>query len=135
MTPQLITLAESMAIAVLRKDWAAALALADNLIELRDNPTAMTKRAEEIYNSSSRPVDGYEVFHWPEFRAFARRLGIVWDLHTREITFTLREGEAVVIKQDYLGMEARNPNPDTTTLHNQQLRTSLPPREEQTDEG
>lgn len=106
-----MTIAEAMAMAVIRGDRVAAYALADALIEERSNPTSMQQQAAAIHAAPDRrPVEGYEVFHWPEFRAFARRLGLVWDLYTQEIMFTLKEGELVIIKQNYVANETRNPH-------------------------
>lgn len=101
-----MTLAEAMAMAVIRGERVAAYALADKLIEERNNPENIQQQAAALHQETHRrPVDGYEVYSWPEFLAFCKRAGILWDLHTREITFTLREGELLVIKQEYVARD------------------------------
>ena len=46
---------------------------------------------------STRIVDGYEVFHWPEFLAFAERCGVDTSRYIKSISFSLVEGETVLI--------------------------------------
>ena len=38
-------------------------------------------------------VDSYEVFHWPEFRAFAERLGVPLGKPIRSLTVHLAMGQ------------------------------------------
>lgn len=51
----------------------------------------------------SRILDGYEVFHWPEFLAFAKRCGVDISKPIKSISFTLAEGECVLITVSQLG--------------------------------
>jgi len=87
-----------MALAVLRGDRAAAMALADKLAE------EQVGLPDVNYDSKTHKgtVDGYEVYHWPEFRALCHRLGIAYGLGTRTLTIRLAEGEAVTVTQEYL---------------------------------
>lgn len=123
---QIKTLAEAMAIAVLKGDMAAALALADKLIEERSE----VKRdfATLIEQSiPGTPVTGYEVYRWPEFIAFAQRLGFKWDLRTIECTITMKRDELVRIDHVYAGNnDTPPPAVNTTTMQNQQFATYAP---------
>jgi hypothetical protein len=49
--------------------------------------------------------DGYGVYGWPEFIAFARRLGFMWDLRTIGVVIRIYEGERVVIEHQYAGAD------------------------------
>ena len=92
------TLEEEMAIAVLRGDRAAACALADRLIEVRDAVPIV----EEEISSSTHVTLCYEAYHWPEFLAFAKRLGIAWTRRTISITISMPHPDDVVrIEQTY----------------------------------
>jgi hypothetical protein len=103
-TNQMKTVAEAMAMAVFRREWDAAFALADKLIDLRNNPESLEQQAAAIHLDPNRhSVDGYRVYSWPEFQAFCRRAGIVWGLHTKRITITLEEGMSLMIYQEYNG--------------------------------
>lgn len=100
-----MTLAESMAMAVIKGDIAAAYALADLLQEQREHPDSMAEQASAVHGESSRVTDGYQVYQWPEFRAFAKRLGFAWDLYTVDATIIVKEGEMVRIVQNYAGRD------------------------------
>ena len=54
-------------------------------------------------------VSGPEVYNWPEFIAFAKRLGIPWELPTVDITITLPLDGLVRIAHDYTGKERHLP--------------------------
>jgi hypothetical protein len=96
----MITLAESMALAVLKGDMAAAYALADQIINERIIDPV--KQSIAIRDIREHPfADGHVVYGWPEFQAFAKRLGLMWDLSTRQITITLPAEGSVTISQDY----------------------------------
>ncbi len=82
-----ITLAESLAMAVLKGDTAAAYALADQLIEEREGFENLKQRAIAT-RTYPYATDGYSVYSWPEFRAFCDRLGVLWDLRTIDITIS-----------------------------------------------
>ena len=49
-------------------------------------------------------ADSSEVFSWPEFKAFAKRLGIS-DRATRKLTIRIAVGEIVEIQEAYLGQD------------------------------
>jgi hypothetical protein len=63
--------------------------------------------------------DGYEVYHWPEFRALGERLGLVWGLPTRQVTLHLAYGKPASISQSYFGrdLEADLPAPQIVERH------------------
>ena len=48
-------------------------------------------------------ADGIEVYHWPEFKALAKRLGISHKLPTTNLTITIPIGGVVLVAHDYLG--------------------------------
>jgi hypothetical protein len=50
-------------------------------------------------------TDGYEVYHWPEFRALCRRLGVIWGLPTSALTIQIRIGDPPVILHEYQGRD------------------------------
>lgn len=127
MTERLKTLAEAMAIAVLRGEMDAALALADKLTEERDQGTANERIIKNYRSQNARlAADGYAVYQWPEFRAFALRLGVMVDHNTWEISFAIREGEVVEVNHRYVGFDAPQQGPiDTTTLHNETFSTAI----------
>lgn len=101
-----MTLAESMALAVLKGDHVAAYALADKLIEQRDEGfDAMARAARELREKHPVAHDGYGVYHWPEFQAFCKRAGILWDLRTVSMTFTIEEGACLDVTQTYRGTD------------------------------
>lgn len=104
-----MTLAEAMALAVLRGDEAAALALADRLIEGRlDTPGARERLAS---GPRRNPVSALEVFGWPEFRALALRLGIQHRLPTTSLTIDLDVGGSVRVTHRHLGSVAAAVDP------------------------
>lgn len=63
------------------------------------------------------PVEGQEVYHWPEFKALCKRLGVSWECETTKITITLAPGELALVCQDYQG----------TDRHLQQPPAGIPP--------
>jgi hypothetical protein len=52
-----------------------------------------------------KQLTGFEVWQWPEFRAFAERLGINADLATRELTIRMTE-DAVTVQQEFVATES-----------------------------
>ena len=48
-------------------------------------------------------MDGYEVFHWPEFLAFAQRCGVDTTKAIKSISFSLEEGSSVLITLVQMG--------------------------------
>jgi very-short-patch-repair endonuclease len=97
MSPKQRTLAEEMALVILRGDTVAAYALADALLEERDGKVTKMAKAAEALRQEPLASDGYEVYRWPEFRAFCDRAGILWDLRTISMTFTIEEGSRLVV--------------------------------------
>lgn len=97
-----MTLAESMAMAVLKGDMVAAYALADKLLEEREGGVEkMAKAAKALREQTPPAYDGYQVYFWPEFQAFCKRAGILWDLRTVSMTFCIAEGKRLVIDHQY----------------------------------
>lgn len=73
-----------------------------NVMERKMNGEERTRRLA---------IEGSDVYNWPEFKAFAERLGIDWALPTTKLTITLGVGELVLVAQDYHGSERHLPNP------------------------
>lgn len=48
-----------------------------------------------------KPVEGYEVYHWPEFIAFAKRLGVPWELPTIDLNIFIPVDGFVKITQEF----------------------------------
>src|SRR5215831_410332 len=103
MSETLRTLAENMALAVLKGDLVAAYALADLLQErAAAGPGKLAEAARVLREKKHKVcVDGYEVYQWPEFKAFCRRAGIAWDLNTVDMEFRIVEGEFVIVNHRY----------------------------------
>lgn len=100
------TLAEAMAVEVLKGDMIAAFALADALLEERDvGGSPMAKAAKEMFGKrrSVGGATGINPYHWPEFRAFCQRAGIAWDLRTISMSIHIEEGFMMRIEQKYAG--------------------------------
>lgn len=124
-----MTLAEAMALAVLRGDMVAAYALADRLQEERAADPAAQAMAQAATRSAG-PARCHDVYQWPEFLAFARRLGFMWDLSTRDVVIRMPLDGLVEIEHNYVGTDgppAGTPI-DTTTAHNRVRRTRIPAR-------
>lgn len=116
MTSEMKTVADAMALATLRQEWSAAFALADKLIELKNSPETLAQRAAAAEQTAQRMAyNGYDVYHWPETVAFMKRLGVDISLNTREISFTLREGEVVLINHSYIGHD-NGPQTENLTI-------------------
>jgi hypothetical protein len=109
MSPKQRTLAEEMALAVLRGDTVAAYALADQLLEERDGKVTKMAKAAEALRRKAIADDGYAVYRWPEFKAFCDRAGILWDLRTISMTFSIVEGGRLEIDQKYIGSDNDTP--------------------------
>lgn len=101
----MLTLADEMALAVLRGDNVAAYALADQLLEEREGKITKMAKAAELLRAIPGAFDGYQVYLWPEFRAFCDRAGILWDLWTISMTFTIEEGSRLVVNHTYAGSD------------------------------
>lgn len=68
-------------------------------------------------------ITGLEVYQWPEFIALCDKLGIDWNLSTKELTIKLTVDD-VLITQSFV---PQKPFLDTTTLHNKEWMTKEPP--------
>lgn len=106
-----MTLAEQMALCVLKGDMVAAYALADALVEERERGlTTQAQVAKELSEQTSVCHDGYSVYRWPEFQAFCRRAGFLWDLRTIKMTIYINEGERLRIDHQYAGSDDQRAN-------------------------
>lgn len=118
------TLLEALAIACLKGDLTAGYAIVDRLIEMRDNPD--WDRARQIREKRICHPEQDRVYHWPEFQAFAKRLGILWHLGTTTLIIKFAPFKAVEVTHSYLAADQGEQPPDsydTTTDHNQTFRT------------
>ena len=92
---------------------------------MKEVPRHMRKR-----EPNGTPVDGYEVFRWPEFKALCERLGVEYSLPSSSITIRVAIGEPPIITQDYHGKDFNEPTPEriinTTNLHNETYETHSP---------
>jgi hypothetical protein len=59
--------------------------------------------AQTVHVRKRFPALGHDVYHWPEFKAFATRLGIPWDLGTVFVTIELPLEGPVMITHKYQG--------------------------------
>jgi hypothetical protein len=101
-----------MALAVIRGDRAAAYALADKLVQESQETQLGRALRERAVRDAPVAGGGYALYSWPEFQAFCRRLGVLWDLRTVKITLHLGEGEAVRVVQEYMGSDVPGPAPE-----------------------
>lgn len=75
-------------------------------------------------------ADSFEVFRWPEFLAFAKRLGIPLELPITDLGIVLRMDESVKVDLGFRSMDLENQPPvETTSLHNKEWSTFQPPTE------
>lgn len=107
------SVAEMLAIAVLRGDEVAKWALVDQLLMERDaDPRLFQNKLIE-----GRIVSGYEVWSWPEFQRFIERLGVARGLPTVDLVIEMPLEGAVEIHQRY---QARSSWPRTVALSREQ---------------
>lgn len=99
------TLAEAMALAVIRGDMVAAYALADMLIMEKNagDGGVAAQAASVIRGWPIAHIAGYDVYNSPEFEAFARKFGIAWDLNTVNMTIHLPADGPMSVIQEYRG--------------------------------
>lgn len=57
-------------------------------------------------------LTGHQVFHWPEFQALAKRLGVDMNRKTKRLVIVLDIDEMATIDHTYVGVE--HPNESTT---------------------
>lgn len=100
-----MTTAQALAIAVLKGDLGAAYALADRLQEEANDNQELNAIREAATRGGGTAYDGHAVYHWPEFQAFAQRLGLMWNLRTIDVSIHIREGELVTIEHRYAGSD------------------------------
>jgi hypothetical protein len=97
-----MNLAEALAVAVLKGDTAAAYALVDRLQEQRaDDPC---QKSIDARGEGAAPVMALDVYHWPEFMALCKRLGVLWGASTEEITIHLPIRGIVKVDHKYQGV-------------------------------
>ena len=65
--------------------------------------------SEEKIEKADCFADGYEVYNWPEFKALAKRLGIVWELPTSRVQIDIPVDGPVEITQTYRHREMSVP--------------------------
>ena len=84
--------------------------------------------AEKEYRDTTTPVgDGWEVFAWPEYQAFRKRLGIPIFLDETALTIRIAIGERPKITHEYGPREPRNGEPiELTSQHNEKFKTYTP---------
>lgn len=100
------TVEQQMAIEVLRGDLSAAAALKD---WLEEHFGEEYRALREAVTCPEGAYDGYAVYGWPEFRAFAKRLGIPYGARTVRLTITLAEGEAPTVVHEYQAADMEEP--------------------------
>lgn len=77
--------------------------------------------------------EGNDVYHWPEFKAFAARLGIAWDMATTDLVIEMSLEKCVRITHTYRGTDTSDWE-ETTTMHNKEYRTFRVPPKPSADE-
>ena len=104
-----LSLAESMALAVLKGDEVAAYALADKLVEeLGGRPSLheVMKIVKKGY-PGRLSVDGCELTNWPEWIDLCARLGVKWDLPTTKLVLTITPDESMTVEQTYYARDMK----------------------------
>lgn len=105
-----LTLAEALAMAILKGDMAAAYALADLL---HDDPGRdRLNEAARVAREAGGRANGRDVYGWPEFRAFARRLGFLWDHLTVDVAIFIPPYGPVQVTHKYQGVNVEAPADD-----------------------
>jgi len=75
------------------------------------------------------PARSWDVFRWPEFQAFAERLGIDLTQPIKDIIIRLPFDELAQYDLTLRGSDTKKSQSgmiDTTTLHNDKWRTKIP---------
>jgi hypothetical protein len=100
-----------------------------------DSGVVETVQAIPSRTKDNKHPEGYDVVRWPEFIAFAKRLGINLALPFRDLMINIPfEGRCVEITQTYVADDINQPDAkmpfddqvrplDVTTAHNQYSRT------------
>jgi len=72
-----------------------------------DKPTVVIQpNLPEQITATVQPVDGFTVFRWPEFKAFAERLGLDLSKPIKTLVFDVRIGCAPSVWVEYIGRDA-----------------------------
>ena len=74
---------------------------------------------------------GFDVYHWPEFKAFALSFGFPYEAFVKWCSFRIAEGEQPTMTVNMAGFEAEHVDQerkaiDTTTMQNKEFRTFAP---------
>lgn len=96
---------------VRRGDRAVGHGLAErHLAALRFDSYRHSLIAQAGYNSDMRTPTSSEVYQWPEFKAFAQRLGVTVDKPSTWFRVTMDfDGDRLVeIEQHYFGQDSHN---------------------------
>ncbi len=85
------------------------------------------KRPIQSRTKDANRETGYGVHRWPEFLAFAKRLGIDLELPTTVITIRIPHDEIVTIIHEYLADDIDQQDTvstfETTNVHNEEFTT------------
>jgi hypothetical protein len=75
----------------------------------------------------STPLTSMEVYHWPEFKALCKRLGIDWEEGTKTLSIQIGPDpeDPVRVVHEYQ-VRSKDEMIDTTIRHNRKWRTGLP---------
>jgi hypothetical protein len=104
-----VTIGEEMALDVLKGDTVRAYVLAEQLLKDRDSSRSAQAEAAKILRTKHQGVnDGYEVYRWPEFQAFCKRAGILWDLLTIGMVIHVNVGEMLKVEHTYKGIDTED---------------------------
>lgn len=66
-----------------------------------------------------------EVYHWPEFIAFAKRLGIPLEIATMDLHIIMPLRECVIIQHEYRGEDMDNGGKEDQEERRKMLESSL----------
>ncbi len=100
------TILDALAVAVLKEDELAAMALRDMLEEKVDRQK-LNDQARELRQTRRMVTTGTRVYGWPEFRAFCERLGILYDAITCDLVIEMYARGPVNIIQRYMALDTQ----------------------------
>jgi hypothetical protein len=80
--------------------------------------------AQVRYGNMSNPYlpipvsqDGMTLYHAPEFKALAARMGLFWKAFTKQVSLTIEEGSLPMIEHHHVAMDAaKHPAPDMPVI-------------------
>lgn len=90
--------------------------------QAQDDAEAAAKTVRE----NGKPVTGYDVFQWPEFKALFRRLGQNVQQPLMDIEIILPMDGTAVVKATVQSRDLGPGYVETTNLHNKTYRTGIP---------